>query len=280
MITRGINFAKRVYWYGHGRVHHLRNRADYWFFTLTEGGRLHNLELRNLKNIHAGQRCFIIGTGPSLKKHDLTKLSSEIKIGVNMILLHQDLEKIHLNYLCASDPAHWQVDGGFPRSWNQAFKKLSYCSFFFERSCFPVYKRTPELQDRKVYFINLNHSRRVFDGDFSFDIPNHTCWGRTVIIDFCLPLAFYFGFKEVFLLGCDCDYGTGKFPDYSKSYFYDTGLDNRRLPAFNTNEWVDDVISSYEVVKKVFEAHGRKIYNAGFGGKLEVFERVDYDDLF
>jgi len=37
---------------------------------------------------------------------------------------------------------------------------------------------------------------------------------------------------------------------------------------------------AYRKTKKIFEIDGRKIFNATKGGKLEVFERVDYDDIF
>ena len=37
--------------------------------------------LKQLKNIHVGERCFIIGNGPSLKKTDLSKLKDEYTIG-------------------------------------------------------------------------------------------------------------------------------------------------------------------------------------------------------
>ena len=36
----------------------------------------------------------------------------------------------------------------------------------------------------------------------------------------------------------------------------------------------------FNVAKETFEFSGRKIYNASLGGKLEVFKRVDYDELF
>ena len=38
--------------------------------------------------------------------------------------------------------------------------------------------------------------------------------------------------------------------------------------------------SAYEVAKENAEKKGIKIYNATRGGKLEVFERVDFDSLF
>lgn len=37
---------------------------------------------------------------------------------------------------------------------------------------------------------------------------------------------------------------------------------------------------AYLSAKKYAEEHGIKIYNATRGGKLEVFERVDFDSLF
>ena len=40
------------------------------------------------------------------------------------------------------------------------------------------------------------------------------------------------------------------------------------------------MISAYKSAKKYADAHGIKIYNATRGGKLEVFERVDFDTLF
>ena len=42
---------------------------------------------------------------------------------------------------------------------------------------------------------------------------------------------------------------------------------------------LDQVRTCYEYAKNVFEEHGRRIYNASKGGKLEVFPRVEYDTL-
>jgi len=37
---------------------------------------------------------------------------------------------------------------------------------------------------------------------------------------------------------------------------------------------------AFEKAKEYADGHGIKIYNATRGGKLEVFERVNFDDLF
>jgi len=43
---------------------------------------------------------------------------------------------------------------------------------------------------------------------------------------------------------------------------------------------VERVALNYEYAKKIYEEDGRKIYNATVGGKLELFERADYGQLF
>ena len=40
------------------------------------------------------------------------------------------------------------------------------------------------------------------------------------------------------------------------------------------------VMRSYAIANRIFENDGRKIFNATAGGKLEVFPRVKYEDLF
>ena len=43
---------------------------------------------------------------------------------------------------------------------------------------------------------------------------------------------------------------------------------------------LDRVLMCYEKCKEEFENDGRKIYNATVGGKLELFERVEFTSLF
>src|SRR5512139_2649265 len=50
------------------------------------------LRMAEYYNIHRGERCFIIGNGPSLNDTDLSKLKDEFTFGMNRIyLLFPDL---------------------------------------------------------------------------------------------------------------------------------------------------------------------------------------------
>lgn len=44
--------------------------------------------------------------------------------------------------------------------------------------------------------------------------------------------------------------------------------------------FVDQVTLAYQSAKQYANQHDFKIYNATRGGKLEIFERVDFNDLF
>ena len=42
----------------------------------------------------------------------------------------------------------------------------------------------------------------------------------------------------------------------------------------------NNMVLAYKSAKKYADSHGIRIYNATRGGKLEVFERIDFDSLF
>ena len=106
--------------------------------------------------------------------------------------------------------------------------------------------------------------------------------GHSVVISFCLPVVYHLGFKDIYLLGCDCDYGIER-PDDPRQYFYDIDEHKSKAPPFDwlQSSWASDgpMIRSFAVARKEFESRGRRIYNATAGGKLEVFPRVEFEHV-
>jgi hypothetical protein len=60
----------------------------------------------------------------------------------------------------------------------------------------------------------------------------------------------------------------------ANGHFYEQS----KLPAYNAQ--CDIIDSAYEAAERYAKEHGIKIFNATRGGRLETFERVDFDDLF
>ena len=104
----------------------------------------------------------------------------------------------------------------------------------------------------------------------------------------CLQLAYYMGFKEVYMVGFDHNYAIPKDADLSQTTTIISQADD--VNHFSKDyfgkgyRWHDPRVDRMEMgfseARENFEKAGRKIYNATAGGHLEVFERVDYDKLF
>jgi len=84
-----------------------------------------------------------------------------------------------------------------------------------------------------------------------------------------IEIAVYMGFKEIYLLGCDCSYPKG-----SKSHVVESGFVDKNAASNPIRMRV-----GYKCAKELCDSHGIKIYNATRGGELETFERVDLDEV-
>jgi len=63
-------------------------QAQAWLrYTATPSGRANRSFLRQFENAHLGDRCVIIGNGPSLRNTDMTLLHDEYTFGLNRIYL-------------------------------------------------------------------------------------------------------------------------------------------------------------------------------------------------
>lgn len=125
---------------------------------------------------------------------------------------------------------------------------------------------------------------------FSDDISKFVYDGGTVTY-VSLQCAVYMGFKEIVLLGVDHSFAReqtkeGKiklnsnvknhFQDYQTEEFWGNGQKDEEAVVFP----LDFATEAFAEAKRYAEEHGVKILNATRGGKLEVFERVDFDSLF
>jgi hypothetical protein len=81
------------------------------------------------------------------------------------------------------------------------------------------------------------------------------------------------GFTKIYLLGADCNY------KLEKKHFIGTENDKNEVDSKLKYLGASAMIESYKVAKVYADKHGIEIYNATRGGMLEVFERVNLDDV-
>jgi hypothetical protein len=222
--------------------------------------------LNALRNTHKGERCFIIGNGPSLKLTDLTHLRNEFTFGLNRFyLMFEELGfstslLLTVNDLvieqCADDirslpiPTFVSWRG---RKWIQPAPKLSYLYTSYDLPRF-----------------NGNAAGRLWEG--------------ATVTFVAMQLAYHMGFKEVVLIGVDHNFATqgkpnttiistGDDPNHFNPAYFGKGF-RWQLPDLQTSE------IAYTMAREAYARDGRTILDATIGGKLTIFPKVDYESLF
>lgn len=56
------------------------------------------------KGRHAGETCYIIGNGASLKQMELDAFSDHVSIGLNLLCVHNDFRSLHVPYFVVPEP--------------------------------------------------------------------------------------------------------------------------------------------------------------------------------
>lgn len=241
-------------------------------FFLSENER----KIANLKDKHKGERCFIIGNGPSLNLIDLTKLKDEYTFGVNAIYTNFD----KMGFL----PTYYFVEDTFVAE----DRKDEINSFRGSQKFFGNYLRYCLNPDVDVHWINAKPRYDNYKGfpHFSKNILREAWSGGTVTF-YNFQLAYYLGFKEVYMVGFDHSYRIPEDVKIEGKEILSLGDDVNHFSKdyFGKGKrWHDPMVErmelSYVKAKSCFEADGRKIYNATAGGHLEVFDRVEYNSLF
>ncbi len=243
--------------------------------------------IRKLRNTHRNKRCFIIGNGPSLNRQDLSILKNEVTFVTNWFVLHPDYEKINPNYYCII--AHELFNGWESPSFNDKLyglmnQKTKSSIKFFPFHLKPYFLRNDLFSEHEVRYLlyePLVSHQMWLKGKANLNLVYPLDSAQNVVAGCCLPLAYYMGFKEVYLIGCDCDYQIRNETDQRK-YFYQC-TPNMPGPSYDflSQSWHLDgpLFQSYRILAKAFEQLDCKVYNATAGGKLEAFPRVDFNDV-
>lgn len=226
----------------------------------------YNPAIEKFRGLHKDQRCFIVATGPSLKMEDLDvlKQNEEICISMNSIFYAFSETEWRPDYYVMSDY----------RGFNEYQELLD---------TLPIKEKI--LSDNSEEFWKTSHGTNIFRyhehyeycfdrlPKFSDDFSKRSYASGTVTYT-CMQLAVYMGFKEIYLLGVDFTYG-GQQKNVNYYHFYNT----EKIKDEGIG-YVNNVTLAYQAAKRYADSHGIKIYNATRGGKLEIFERVDFDALF
>lgn len=159
------------------------------------------------RNKHEGERCFILGNGPSLKEDNLKLLQGETVFTVNQSYRNPDFLSIAPKYHFWVDRNFFNIDKGRPEDMEllECMKKCARSTddivCFYPIEQYDFVKENELLIDNRTFFIKpILHMGNV--NAFTSDLSNLTYSFGTVVQNVIVS-AIYMGFSEIYLLGCD-----------------------------------------------------------------------------
>ncbi|PWM98996.1 MAG: hypothetical protein DBX37_05635 [Massilioclostridium sp.] len=229
-------------------------------------------KMKQLKDKYAGERCFIVGNGPSLTVDDLEAIKDEHCFGFNrvyelfdktswrpefyMVLDNDVMKTVALNI--NKIEAKWKflnIMGktmGIKASDNTIF----FCSYGIYRVKEFCFKKKRISEDVSRY-ISLNFS----------------------VTAAAIEVAIYLGFKEIYLIGIDNNFS--RWIDENGKMHFQNIEDYKLIKAhdFNYFCYQDAVNSCFDCYKKYADSHGIRIINVTRGGNLNSYQREELEKI-
>lgn len=227
------------------------------------------VKLAEFKDKYKGQRCFVIGTGPSLIAEDLNALDGEYTFASNSIFRYFDKTDWRPDFYVVCDRTYYwankkDIDAVTVKK--QKFFPLDFALKFGFNKGFRYFLRTYYTSRHPVFKTNPKRAFRE---------------GGTVTYHM-LQLAVMMGFKEIYLLGIDFNYslhmdnkGNIISDNSVKDYAFNDKAANYTIPNLEASYYAYCSAEEY-CRKRNYEV---RIYNATRGGRLEVFKRVVFDEI-
>ena len=256
---------KRIWDYGMFKLHRLINGYD-----------KENIQrVHELKDKYKGKRIFLLGAGPSVNHQALFLLKNEYVMAFNRFFLMEERVNWQPELYAVSDTI--VIEDLAERINNDTVKKAKYC-FFPDRHVTNMdYQKYIKKRDN-VYWLYVDKP------EFSDNLP--FCGINKTVVNLGIQIAAYMGFTEIYLLGIDLTYDDKKVKKVNgNDWVVKENGHNHFDPRYISkgkayhNPRVEAMIKKFEECRDFYANKDVKIYNAGYGGRLEAFPRVDFESV-
>lgn len=239
---------------------------------------------------------FILGNGTSLIKHDLEELIGIPTFASNAIYLIFERTNWRPDYYSCVDTVVLPDRKDEICDW---IGKLKNTIFFFPRTIRPHDNPFVPLDvdsivkpEENVCFFEVNSLDLEGDQSQIFSLAHQPFIVEPMSVTITLmQLAVKLGARKLFLIGCDTDY---KIPDGATILDQDSSREDKRIILDGDEDpnhfdpryfgkgkvWhtpnTDLMIRHYQKAKEICDENGIEVFNAGIGGKLDVFPRIPF----
>lgn len=228
-----------------------------------------------------GDACFIIGNGPSLTVSDIESIN---RCGFTTFASNKIYKMFPMTqwrpdyYACVDENVFYQnyedilSNIGCPKLLNHRFLPF-------------LQAKDGNLEADDIYYTTYSPKR----GRVRFYPQAANVLSGGTVTFTLMEFAWMLGYRTFYIIGCDHNYVAFENLKDKNSEFIQCDTHSNR------DYFVKDYVKpgetmrvgdlgkaerGYEAARIFIESNGGKVYNATRGGKLEVFERIDVDDLF
>jgi len=240
---------------------------------------------KGLEARHSGERCFILATGPSIKKQNLLPLKNEKCIAVSNFFVHPDFSIIEPEYYCIA-PYHHPLTEEAWQSWmDELAVNVKKSHLFFGINDLKRNMVGERFSGNPVSFIDFSASPQdVIEN--GLDLSRRTFPVQSVSI-MALQIAIFLGFSDIYLLGCDHDWLLHM---YESRHFYDENEHAFTKISGENMEWEESDLElecrsyinlwqQYKILRHIALIKEINIFNATEGGMLDVFKLKQLSDV-
>ena len=246
-----------------------------------------------LKDKHKGGRCFLLGSGPSIKDENLKPLKNEIVFALNNFYVHDDFSEI----MCGDVEKYYMTAPIHPPQTETEWKEwFSDMEKYIPKKVNLIFGISNQINTAKTILdhhkLFEHHQKYWFYGGinindyYNYKLRNiditRMIWIADTVSIYSLIFAIYMGFSEIYLLGMDHNYICNNESNYR---FYKNGI--------HQNNEVERIIKGDSRTKhlsfgmyKIFQQYElltnnshTKIYNSSRNSLLDVFNYVKLEDV-
>ena len=242
-------------------------------------------------NCHKGRRCFVICTGPSIKKQDLSPLTHEITFVVNAFWKHPLSAQLQPSYYFFAD--NRLFDGTEPllksdmkitmqQFFTEVRTRIHSTSFFVPLGASKNVHANSLLPLERTYFM-------PFQGLLSNGLSEMPDFTKTIpsvenVSQVAIMAAMYMGCSPIYLLGLDHDWlsDQGLHKGINKHFYDDSSGSDTLVARWSYKHLLESALrvwNGYESLLRIANRKSIRIFNATGGGFLDVFNLADYDDI-
>lgn len=229
-----------------------------------------NLEF---KDKHQGERCYILGTGPSLKslKADhIDLLRKEVVFGVNSFYKAEVVSSLVPKYYALMDNLYWE-------QWSHTFYDV--VEKYGEKS--PVF--ITDLRAKNLSEEALPEKKHIYIYSKKYPVKemserlDENIFAAMNVVSYSILVAMYMGFKDIYILGCD--YNAFATAGHGHAYDDKSEVDqvDYNLAFYLKFYWI--TTEFHYLISKLAKKKGISIINITPGSLLDAYPRKSIDNV-